>query len=62
MTKHEVDTGDRPGVCALALVAELAQVRDAIDHKVALSLVFETINGMAKTAPMTATAFREAST
>jgi hypothetical protein len=31
-------------------------VRDAIDHKIVLALALEMINGMAKTAPMTAEA------
>jgi len=35
-------------------------VKDAIDHRIAIALVLETINGMAKTAPMTEKAFREA--
>jgi hypothetical protein len=49
-----------PPACAFALVIELARVRDAIDHGVATRLVLETVNGMAKTAPMTADRMREA--
>ena len=36
-----------------------ARVRDAIDHGVATRLVLETVNGMAKTAPMTDEHMRE---
>ena len=54
-----VETSDWPAACALALVAELARVRDAIDHRTALRLVLETVNGMAKTAPMTDAALRQ---
>jgi hypothetical protein len=36
----------------------LTQVASAIDHKLALTLAIETINGMAKTAPMTERAMR----
>jgi hypothetical protein len=35
-------------------VIELARVRAAIDPAIALRIVLETVNGMAKTAPMTA--------
>lgn len=38
----------------------LRQVAHAIDHKIALSLAIETINGMAKTAPMTSGAMKAA--
>jgi hypothetical protein len=37
----------------MALIKALIAVRDAIDRKVVLTLALETINGMAKTAPMT---------
>jgi hypothetical protein len=49
-----------PPACAFALVIELARVRDAIDRGVATRLVLETVNGMAKTAPMTDDRMREA--
>ena len=49
-----------PHTCAFALVVELARVREAIDHGVAVRLVLETVNGMAKTAPMTAKHLRDA--
>lgn len=39
--------------CVIALVSVLAMVKDAIDRKVALLLAVETINGVAKTAPLT---------
>lgn len=46
---------------AVRAVAEaLVAVKDAIDHRTALSIALETINGMAKTAPMTDAAFRAA--
>lgn len=44
-----------------ALVELLAMVRDTIDRRVALRLTFETINGMAKTAPMTVAAMEKLS-
>jgi hypothetical protein len=58
--KHKIANADSPGACASAVVAELARVREAIDHGIALRLVLETINGMAKTAPMTDKAMRAA--
>ena len=57
---HGVPASQWPAACALALVAELARVRDAIDHRIALLLVLETVNGMAKTAPMTDEVMRSA--
>ena len=50
-----------PGVCAGALVRELASVRPAIDPAIAIRIVLETTNGMAKMAPMTERHLREAS-
>ena len=38
----------------------LAMVASAIDHKLALTIAIETINGMAKTAPMTERAMQKA--
>lgn len=43
-----------------SLAEILTEVASAIDHKLALTLAVETINGMAKTAPMTDRAMREA--
>jgi len=60
LAEHHVAKSDWPAVIALAVGGELSRVRGAIDHRVALRLVFETINGMAKTAPMTDEAFRKA--
>ncbi len=40
-------------IAAEALADILAMVASAIDHKLVLTLAIETINGMAKTAPMT---------
>ena len=52
--------GEWPAACAVALVSELDRVEAAIDHRVAVTLVLETVNGMAKTAPMTDDAMRAA--
>jgi hypothetical protein len=41
-------------------VVELARVREAIDRRLAVTLVLETVTGMAKTAPMTERRMREA--
>jgi hypothetical protein len=49
-----------PPACAFALVIELARVRDAVDHGVATRIVLETVNGLAKTVPMTERHMREA--
>lgn len=43
-----------------SLAEILTEVASAIDHKLALALAIETINGMAKTAPMTERAMRQA--
>ena len=59
---NNVPIAEWPGVCALALVSELARVAGAIDHRIALRLVLDTVNGMAKTAPMTNEAMRSATT
>ena len=58
--EHQVPAPEWPPTCAFALVVELARVRDAIEHRVAVRLVLETVNGMAKTAPMTEKHLREA--
>jgi hypothetical protein len=50
-----------PTACALALVVELGRVRAAIDPGIAILIVLETTNGMAKMAPMTERHFTEAS-
>ena len=50
-----------PTACAAALVIELGRVRAAIDPGVALRIVLETVNGMAKMAPMTDRHLREGS-
>ena len=42
-----------------ALADILAMVASAIDHKLALTIAIETINGMAKTAPMTERAMQQ---
>jgi hypothetical protein len=58
---QRVPVADWAAVTALAVVTELGRVRDAIDHRIALRLVLDTVNGMAKTAPMTDEAFKDAS-
>jgi len=50
---HGVARADWPSTCAAALVIELTRVRQAIEPGVAVRIVLETVNGMAKTAPMT---------
>jgi hypothetical protein len=57
--EHQMPAADWPPTCAFALVVELARVRQAIDQGVAVRLVLETLNGMAKTAPMTDRYMRE---
>jgi len=44
---------DQPAVCATALTTLLGRIRGAIAPATALAIVFETLNGMAKMAPMT---------
>ena len=57
--EHQMPAAEWPHTCAFALVVELARVREAIDPGVAVRLVLETVNGMAKTAPMTDRHMRE---
>jgi hypothetical protein len=59
-TDLHVDRVERPSACAAALVIELARVRQAIDPGIAIRIVLETVNGMAKMAPMTERHMREA--
>ena len=58
--EQQVPAPEWPHTCAFALVVELARVREAIEPSVAVRLVLETVNGMAKTAPMTDRHLREA--
>ncbi len=58
---HQMPPDEWPTTCAFALVIELARVREAIDHRIAVRIVLETVNGIAKTAPMTERHLREAS-
>ena len=58
--EQRMPAAEWPPACAFALVIALARVRDAIDRGVATRLVLETVNGMAKTAPMTERHMREA--
>jgi hypothetical protein len=48
-----VARADWPRVCAAALVVELGRARAAIEPGLAVRIVLETVNGMAKMAPMT---------
>ena len=59
--EYQMPPGEWPSTCAFALVIELARVREAIDHRIAVRIVLETVNGIAKTAPMTDRHLREAS-
>lgn len=56
------DSRRRLAVVTHALAKVLTLVRDAIQPSIALKLAFETVNGMAKTAPMTEQAFSQALT
>lgn len=58
--EHQMPAQEWPSACAFALVIELARVRQAIDRPIAVRIVLETVNGMAKTAPMTDRHFRNA--
>jgi len=49
-----------PAASGLAVARELGRVHDAIDRGLAVHIAVETINGMAKMAPMTDRHFREA--
>lgn len=49
-----------PSACAHAVGVELGRVRSAIDPSVAIRIVVETVNGMAKMAPMTDRHLRDA--
>jgi hypothetical protein len=41
----------------LTLAETLCRTRDVLDRRIAIKLALETVNGMAKTAPMTDAAF-----
>ena len=56
----ERDATARLRIAALAVGESLVAAAQAIDRKVALLLALETVNGMAKTAPMTDDAFQDA--
>ena len=56
----KIERVERPSACAIALAVELARVRQAIDPGIAIRIVLETVNGMAKMAPMTERHMREA--
>jgi len=57
--KHRMPAAEWPPACAFALVIELARVRRAIDRGIAVRIVLETVNGIAKMAPMTERHLRE---
>jgi hypothetical protein len=48
-------------IATQSLAVILTQVAGAVDHKLVLTLALETVNGMAKTAPMTEKAMKAAS-
>ena len=54
------DSAAKLQAAVLALAETLNAVAGVIDHKTALLLALETLNGMAKTAPMTAAAMAKA--
>jgi hypothetical protein len=60
LADRQVPRAEWPTACALALVIELARVRAAIDPRIAARIVLETVNGMAKMAPMTTRHMRAA--
>jgi hypothetical protein len=60
LARHGVATESWPAATAIAVATELGRVREAIDNAVAIRIVLETTNGMAKMAPMTDRHFREA--
>ncbi|MDB5430425.1 MAG: hypothetical protein JWP35_1541 [Caulobacter sp.] len=51
---QDIAVADQPVILAQALAVVLGHVRQAIDPGVAIRLTLETLNGMAKMAPMTA--------
>ncbi len=51
---QDIAPADQPTILAQALAVILGHVREAIDPGVAIRLTLETLNGMAKMAPMTA--------
>lgn len=55
------DTAGALATATLALAKLLEMVREAIDPRLALTLALQTVNGMAKTAPMTDAAMKAAS-
>jgi hypothetical protein len=60
LARNGIATPSWPAATAIALSTELGRVREAIDNVVAIRIVLETTNGMAKMAPMTDRHFREA--
>jgi hypothetical protein len=61
LARYGVPRAAWPAACAEALANELGVVHDSIDPGVAIRIVLETTNGMAKMAPMTDRHFHEAS-
>jgi hypothetical protein len=55
-----LDSSRRLHAGVLTLAGVLIAVQNAIDKKIALLLALETVNGMAKTAPMTDEAMKAA--
>jgi len=60
LARYGVPRSAWPAACAHALANELARVRTAIEPGIAIRIVLETTNGMAKMAPLTDRHVREA--
>lgn len=60
LARYGVPRSAWPAACAHTLANELGRVRTAIDPGIAVRIVLETTNGMAKMAPMTDRHVREA--
>jgi hypothetical protein len=61
LARYGVPRTSWPAASAVGLVSELGSVRASIDPGIAIRIVLETTNGMAKMAPMTDRHFRQAS-
>jgi hypothetical protein len=59
LARYGVPRTSWPAATAGALVSDLGTVRNSIDPRIALRIVLETTNGMAKMAPMTERHLRE---
>ncbi|HEX5014768.1 MAG TPA: hypothetical protein VFV72_11500 [Candidatus Limnocylindrales bacterium] len=59
LAEHAVTTASWPTACSLMVARELGRVQAAIDRPIGVRIAIETINGMAKMAPMTERHVRE---